>query len=59
MTLKTFVQLELLGNKDLLKNLEQLKSHEDKLTPERYEELKGNILAGSQVLRQQLRSRPD
>lgn len=44
LTLKAFVQIDLLRNREFSASLESLKSHEDKMTTERYDELKGNIV---------------
>lgn len=44
LTLKAFVQIDLLKNTDLQGKLEALKSHESKMTEEKYDEMKGNII---------------
>jgi SET and MYND domain-containing protein len=44
LTLKAFVQLELLNNQSLKKNLESLKHHPDTMTPEKHAELEPNII---------------
>jgi hypothetical protein len=44
LALKAFVQIDLLKNASLAKNLEALKHHPEKMTSETHEELKGNIV---------------
>lgn len=44
LTLKAFVQLELLHNQSLKQNLDSLKHHPESMTPARHEELEANII---------------
>jgi hypothetical protein len=42
--LKAFVQLEMMSNLGLKKNIEALKGHDDAMTPERHDELRDNVI---------------